>query len=85
MSAPTCLHRTAVVQTAIRSVRNASHQDITGVLFQVSAMVKNSGALSESCKSLLVDGLDDFADHVDDDLVSQQMASDFDNRDRRAA
>lgn len=85
MSAPTQLHRAAVFQTAIRSVRNASHHEIFCVLVQVSAMVQKSGSLSDACKALVVDELDDLADRVDADLVSQQMASDFDNRDRRAA
>ena len=72
-------------KTAVRSVQNASHAELSSLTASMAALFNRSGCLSEACKALVVDELDDLADRVDADLVAQQMAAAFDNRQRSAA
>ena len=72
-------------KTAVRSVQNASHAELSSLTSSIAALFNRSGCLSEACKALVVDELDDLADRVDADLVAQQMAAAFDNRQRKAA
>ena len=72
-------------KTTVRSVQNASHHELSSLLAQVSALVNRSGCLSDSCRRMSVDEMDELAGRIDADLVEQQQETQFDNRLRRAA
>lgn len=73
------------VNNAIRTLRNASHHELSAAIAELAGAVKANFALSQSCIDFAVDQLDNLADVVDGDLAQQIEELAHDNRQQVAA
>ena len=60
------------VCNAIRSMRMPGHHDYSTVIAVLAASVKANGAMTDKCRTSIVDQLDEMADEIDQDLVNQR-------------
>ena len=62
------------LNTAIRrwSRSKPLHNDISSVFAVLAAAVKQNGAMTDKCKSSVIDQLDELANEVDQDFVNQR-------------